>query len=90
MRILIDSVLLDLIKEAQDERVKKENYKNERLMGEVNRFTTDNRGLLTRYGWVWVPDFCGIRHTVLEEAHKSRFSIHPGATKMYRDLRLSY
>ncbi|KAD6453660.1 hypothetical protein E3N88_08366 [Mikania micrantha] len=26
----------------------------------------------------------------MEEAHKSRYSIHPGATKMYRDLRVNY
>ena len=26
----------------------------------------------------------------MEEAHKSKFSIHLGATKMYRDLRLNY
>ena len=32
----------------------------------------------------------GVRQIVLEEAHKSRFSIHPGATEMYQDLRLSY
>ncbi|KAJ9544252.1 hypothetical protein OSB04_023959 [Centaurea solstitialis] len=28
--------------------------------------------------------------TLLDEAHKSKFSIHPGATKMYRDLRNDY
>ena len=27
---------------------------------------------------------------LLDEAHKSKFSIHPGATKMYRDLREYY
>ncbi|KAD4982231.1 hypothetical protein E3N88_18902 [Mikania micrantha] len=26
----------------------------------------------------------------MEEAHKSKYSIHPGATKMYRDLRVNY
>ncbi|KAJ9544339.1 hypothetical protein OSB04_024046 [Centaurea solstitialis] len=30
------------------------------------------------------------RQTLLEEAHKSRFSIHPGATKMYTDLKSDY
>ncbi|KAJ9546080.1 hypothetical protein OSB04_025787 [Centaurea solstitialis] len=46
--------------------------------------------LLTRYGRVWVPVSCEARQTLLNEAHKSRFSIHPGATKMYRDLRTDY
>ncbi|KAD3066571.1 hypothetical protein E3N88_34451 [Mikania micrantha] len=27
---------------------------------------------------------------LLEKAHKSKYSIHPGATKMYRDLRVNY
>ena len=49
-------------------------------------FTSDNRGFLTQCGRVWVPDFGSIRQTVLEEADKSIFLIHPGATKMYRDL----
>ena len=26
-------------------------------------------------------------HTILTEAHSSKYSIHPGATKMYRDLK---
>jgi hypothetical protein len=26
----------------------------------------------------------------LEEAHKSNFSIHPGTTKMYQDLKKEY
>lgn len=62
----------------------------ERIKGESARFVQDSRRLLTRYGRVWVPMSGGVRQTVMEEAHKSRFSIHPGATKMYRDLSLSY
>ena len=34
--------------------------------------------------------FGGVRQIVLEETHKSCFAIHLGATKMYRDMRLSY
>ncbi|KAI3778451.1 hypothetical protein L2E82_07749 [Cichorium intybus] len=50
----------------------------------------DSRGLLTRHGRVWVPFTGGNRKTLMEEAHKSKFSIHPGATKMYLDLREGY
>ena len=31
-----------------------------------------------------------LRQRILEEAHYSRYSIHPGATKMYHDLKLVY
>ncbi|KAI3807486.1 hypothetical protein L1987_23416 [Smallanthus sonchifolius] len=32
---------------------------------------------------MWIPRFRGFREKVLDEAHKSRYSIHPGTTKMY-------
>ena len=39
---------------------------------------------------MWVLVTGGVSQKILEEAHKSMFSIHPGATNMYGDLRLSY
>ncbi|KAD6119070.1 hypothetical protein E3N88_10341 [Mikania micrantha] len=39
---------------------------------------------------MWVPRNGDIRSRILDEAHKSRYSIHPGATKMYQDLRKDY
>ena len=37
-----------------------------------------------------VPDVDGLRVRILAEAHGSRYSIHPGLTKMYYDLREIY
>lgn len=54
MRISIDSPLLDLIREAQEEGVRNENWKHERIRGKIDRFVTDSQGLLTRCGRVWV------------------------------------
>jgi hypothetical protein len=31
-----------------------------------------------------------VKGMVLQEAHESKFSIHPGSTKMYRDLKHHY
>ena len=31
-----------------------------------------------------------LQERILEEAHSSRYSIHPGFTKMYRDIREVY
>ena len=38
-------------------------------------------------GRVCLPCVNDLIHTILIEAHSSRYSIHPGATKMYRDLK---
>ena len=46
--------------------------------------------MLTRCGRIWVPSTGGVRSRLLDEAHKSKFSIYPGATKMYHDLRGDY
>ena len=34
-----------------------------------------------------VPDVHSLREEILDQAHRSRFAIHPGCTKMYRDLK---
>ncbi|XP_070039939.1 uncharacterized protein [Nicotiana tomentosiformis] len=47
-------------------------------------------GVLRLQGRLCVPNVNGLRESILEEAHSSRYSIYPGATKMYRDLRQHY
>ncbi|GKC85330.1 putative reverse transcriptase domain-containing protein, partial [Tanacetum coccineum] len=39
---------------------------------------------------IWVPLVGGVRTVIMDEAHKSRYSVHPGADKMYYDLRDMY
>jgi len=36
---------------------------------------------------VCVPDVIELKKRILEEGHRSSMSIHPGATKMYSDLK---
>ena len=58
-------------------------------MGEIDRFVTDSRGLLTLCGRVWILVSGGIRKTVLEEAHKSRFctlGIHQDVSRFEIEL----
>ena len=38
-------------------------------------------------GRVCVPRVDDLIHTIITKDHRSRYSIHPGATKMYRDLK---
>ena len=39
---------------------------------------------------VCVPDDNDLRKVILEEAHSGYFAIHPGSTKMYQDLKMSF
>ena len=38
-------------------------------------------------GRLCIPNIYGLRSRILEEAHGTRYSIHPGSTKMYHNLR---
>ena len=35
---------------------------------------------------LYVPDDVALRQEIFDEAHRSRYTVHPGSTKMYRDL----
>ncbi|GKF19157.1 putative reverse transcriptase domain-containing protein [Tanacetum coccineum] len=39
---------------------------------------------------IWVPLKGDVRTLIIDEAHKSKYSVHPGADKMYYDLRDRY
>ncbi|KAI3695720.1 hypothetical protein L1987_78720 [Smallanthus sonchifolius] len=39
---------------------------------------------------MWIPDSHNLRELIFNEAHKSRYSVHPGADKMYKDLKEFY
>ena len=47
-------------------------------------------GSLRYRGQVVVPQSTDLREEILMEFHCSRFAVHPGGTKMYRDLRHQY
>ena len=90
LRMTVMTPFLEQIREAQVKGLKEERQKCERIVGWVAFFDYDSQGLLTLHGRVWVLYWGGVWHVLMDEAHKSRFSIHQGATKMYRDLRPDY
>ncbi|GKG54871.1 putative reverse transcriptase domain-containing protein, partial [Tanacetum coccineum] len=39
---------------------------------------------------IWVPLKGDVRALIMDESYKSKYSVHPGADKMYYDLRDRY
>ena len=62
---------------------------------EIRRISQGQKSVfrLGDYGSLWfqdrlcVPDVTEIRDVILKEAHETPYSIHPGSTKMYMDLK---
>lgn len=57
------------------------------LSGESKRATIDSEGILRFDGHICVSRVGDLIRSILREAHNSRYSIHPGTAKIYRDLR---
>jgi hypothetical protein len=53
-------------------------------------FHTDHQGVLWFNNRIVVPKDHQLRKQILDKAHLSKFSIHPGSTKMYQDLRRNF
>ncbi|XP_042482882.1 uncharacterized protein LOC122063247 [Macadamia integrifolia] len=53
-------------------------------------FSLTDEGILKFKGRLCVLDDSDLRDAILKEAHNSSYSIHPGNTKMYKDLKDSY
>ncbi|GJY31573.1 putative reverse transcriptase domain-containing protein, partial [Tanacetum coccineum] len=90
MSITIHSGLKTKILEAQGEASKDLKAPAEWLRGLETHFEQRNDGGIYFFDRIWIPSVGGVRKLIMDEAHTSRYSIHPGADKMYHDLRDLY
>ena len=79
--------LLEKIKKCQEEVMDQD---INRLVGEELCTQKDDQGILRFSSRIWIPPVTELKNEILQEAHSSRYSIHPGSTKMYRDLKENY
>ena len=56
----------------------------------LNRYSIDDKGLLRRDGRLCIPQTRDLVKKVLEEAHHSKMTIHPGGDKMYKDIKRTF
>ena len=57
---------------------------------ETKHFRLDERGVLWFEDRLVVPKDRELRNQILDEAHSSKLSIHPGSSKMYQDLKTCF
>ncbi|XP_076920850.1 uncharacterized protein LOC143582092 [Bidens hawaiensis] len=86
----IHTSLTTPIRNAQQEALKVENLKGENLRGMDKKLEPKSDETLYFSNTIWVPQTGGLRELVLNEAHKSKYSIHPGSDKMYKNLKEFY
>nr|GEX73603.1 putative reverse transcriptase domain-containing protein [Tanacetum cinerariifolium] len=90
MSITIHFGLKTKILEAQGEASKDLKAPAEWLRGLETHFERRDGSGIYFFDRIWISSVSGIRKLIMDEAHTSRYSIHPGADKMYYDLRDLY
>jgi hypothetical protein len=86
----VDSMLEQDIWKGELEDAKIQEIKEQIKEDKAPEFSVDEKGMLWYKKRLYVPKVKEIRELILREAHDSTYSIHPGSTKMYHDLRSRY
>ena len=79
--------MLGNIREARKDDIEIAEIKERMSKGKAKGFHEDEHDTLWFEDRVHVPNNTEIRKLILQEAHDSPYSIHPGNTKMYLDLK---
>ncbi|GJU47571.1 putative reverse transcriptase domain-containing protein [Tanacetum coccineum] len=86
MAVTIQAGMRETIQAAQSEALKQENVLMENLHGLDQQMEKKEGESLYFIDRIWVPLVGSVRTMIMDEAHKSKYYVHPGADKMYHDL----
>nr|ABA94439.1 retrotransposon protein, putative, Ty3-gypsy subclass [Oryza sativa Japonica Group] len=79
--------LVDQVRAAQVNDSEIAELKKNMRVGKARDFHEDEHGTIWLGERLCVPDDKELKDLILTEAHQTQYSIHPGSTKMYQDLK---
>jgi hypothetical protein len=85
--LILESTIQSQIVDAQKVNKGIAHIKERVVTGRATCFRIDENGVLWFQNRLVVPKVPELRQQILDEAHLSRYSIHPGSNKMYQDLK---
>jgi hypothetical protein len=86
----VDSTLEQEIRKGQESDEKIKEIKILIGLGKAPNFTEDEQSTLWFKKRICVPEIEHLCQLILRESHDLAYSIHPGSTKMYQDLKEKY
>jgi hypothetical protein len=89
-QLKLESVLLQKVIDAQRSDKGMKHIHEKIKADKANCFRKDDQGIVWFNNRIVVPKDDDVRQQILDEAHLSRYSIHPGSTKMYHDIKQHY
>jgi hypothetical protein len=89
-QMVAQPMLWDKILKAQKNDVKAEKIKGEIKLKQETPFQLREDRILAMQKRVYIPEDKDLKENILREAHESRLTVHPGSTKMFKDLKEYY
>ncbi|KAD7477262.1 hypothetical protein E3N88_00398 [Mikania micrantha] len=86
MGITVQTSLSNKIIQAQQEALDRGNLKKELDSGAEKQFDTKPDGIIYYKDRVWIPTVDELRRLIFDEAHKTKYSVHPGAGQQTEEL----
>lgn len=86
VNLQMEPTLISRIKEAHKEDSEIQGIIQNTQDGKTSDFNVDGHGIIWLMGQFCVSKSV-VREELLAEAHNSPFSVHPGCTKMYKDMK---
>jgi hypothetical protein len=90
MTMKVEPTLKAEIQEGQLEDMKLNEIRQLIRDNKISDFLKDSQGTLWLGKCICVPNLKHIKELILREAHDLAYFIHPGSTKMYKDLKTRY
>ena len=86
----LKSTFLDRIKQGQNEDPELTRHKESVEAWKKLDFSVSADRVIRFQGKLCVPDDRSIKEEILTEVHNTPYLVHPGAIKMYNDLKILY
>jgi hypothetical protein len=89
--LVVQPLSLDRIRRAQGDDLELQDLMHRAHCGEAMGFYLTEEGTLkTTSGRTVIPNDAELRRNILDEAHQTRYTVHPGNNKMYQDLKRKF
>ena len=86
----VKPTIIDRINEAQNEDLQLQKQKEKVKVGRTVHFVLGDDGTLYHGKRICVPNIEELKKELMHEAHSTPYAMHPGSTKMYKNLKSYY
>ncbi|XP_076894291.1 uncharacterized protein LOC143546518 [Bidens hawaiensis] len=90
LRLELQIDLMEQIKKAQKQAIKDNQISKEKRNDTIDSLVKGDEDILRLGNRIWVPIVDELGERIMNEAHRSKYMMHPGSDKMHQNLKPNY